>query len=94
MQVYSLLDQEASEVDKPKTPKEQQEVAIIDFTAASAAVLESAGNVSVKIKRHGKTSGEARCRYIMKVVLLLFTQPFSNVTVFTDYCITTSSIAI
>lgn len=65
IQVYSLLDQEGDETDaKPLTVEENKDVPILDFTAATAAVLENAGKVSVKIKRHGKTSGVARCRFV------------------------------
>lgn len=61
--VYDILDG-ASEQDEIQTvaPGERQDVPIFDFTAASAAVLESAGKVPVKIKRHGRMSGTARCR--------------------------------
>lgn len=61
--VYSLLDQETDEVDaKPATIEELTDVPIIDFAAATAAVMENAGRVTVKIKRHGKVTGTARCR--------------------------------
>lgn len=61
--VYSLLDQEGDQADgKLPTTEESKDVPILDFTAATAAVLENAGKVSVKIKRHGKTAGVARCR--------------------------------
>uniref|UniRef100_T1E1A7 Putative Na/Ca exchanger n=1 Tax=Cupiennius salei TaxID=6928 RepID=T1E1A7_CUPSA len=61
--VYSLLGQEGDQVDAPVPfPEEQKDVPILDFTAATAAVLENAGKVTIKIKRHGKTSGVARCR--------------------------------
>ncbi|KFM69896.1 Sodium/calcium exchanger 3, partial [Stegodyphus mimosarum] len=61
--VYNLLDQEGDQVDaKPAVPTEQKDIPMLDFTAATAAVMENAGRVTVKVKRHGKMSGTARCR--------------------------------
>ncbi|CAL1282585.1 unnamed protein product [Larinioides sclopetarius] len=61
--VYSLLGQEGDQIDsKPGVPEEQKDVPVLDFKAATAAVMENAGKVTVKVKRHGKTSGTARCR--------------------------------
>ncbi|GIY84985.1 hypothetical protein CEXT_375431, partial [Caerostris extrusa] len=61
--VYSLLGQEGDQVDgKSAAPEEQKDIPVLDFTAATVAVMENAGKVAVKVKRHGKTSGIARCR--------------------------------
>ncbi|KAF8770675.1 Sodium/calcium exchanger 2 like protein [Argiope bruennichi] len=61
--VYSLLGQEGDQVDsKAIAPEEQKDIPVLDFKAATAAVMENAGKVAVKVKRHGKTSGIARCR--------------------------------
>ncbi|XP_054721079.1 sodium/calcium exchanger 3-like [Uloborus diversus] len=61
--VYSLLDQETSETDsKPSKPEERSDIPVMDFAAATAAVMENAGKVNVKVRRHGNTSGVAKCR--------------------------------
>ncbi|KAG8195667.1 hypothetical protein JTE90_003812 [Oedothorax gibbosus] len=61
--VYSLLGQEGDQTDgKQVAPEEQRDIPVIDFAAATAAVMENAGKVTVKVKRHGKTSGIAKCR--------------------------------
>lgn len=63
LQVYSMLGQEGDKTDgKPVAPEEQKETPVLDFAAATAAVMENAGKVTVKVKRHGKTSGIAKCR--------------------------------
>lgn len=58
------MGQEGDQTDAAlAVPGESKDVPIFDFTAATAAVLENAGRVTIKIKRHGKTSGTARCRW-------------------------------
>ncbi|XP_015920946.1 sodium/calcium exchanger Calx [Parasteatoda tepidariorum] len=60
--VYSLLGKEDETDAKPAAPMEQKDIPMLDFVAATAAVMENAGKVAVKIRRHGKTTGIARCR--------------------------------
>lgn len=42
---------------------ERKDIAIVEFTAASCAIMENAGRVNVSIRRHGKINNQVSCKF-------------------------------
>ncbi|UYV61020.1 hypothetical protein LAZ67_1003136 [Cordylochernes scorpioides] len=62
-EVYdTILSDEEGKKLQTVAPDERKDIAIVEFQAATCAVMENAGHVEVVVRRHGKLTGAACCR--------------------------------
>ncbi|KAG1679731.1 Sodium/calcium exchanger 2 [Nymphon striatum] len=62
-EVYNAIENEDNHVVSNSVPiKDRKDVTIIEFNAASCAVMEDIGKVSIKVRRHGMLTNQVRCR--------------------------------
>ncbi|XP_022249769.1 sodium/calcium exchanger 3-like [Limulus polyphemus] len=62
-QVYqTILESEQGKQLKTVTPHEDKSVAVIEFNAATCAVVENVGRIAISIRRRGKISNQVSCR--------------------------------
>ncbi|XP_067128106.1 sodium/calcium exchanger Calx-like isoform X2 [Centruroides vittatus] len=57
-----LTDEEGKQL-RTVAKGERQDISIIEFTAASCAIMENAGRVNVSVRRHGKTNNKVSCKF-------------------------------
>uniref|UniRef100_A0A1W7RA49 Sodium/calcium exchanger 3 n=1 Tax=Hadrurus spadix TaxID=141984 RepID=A0A1W7RA49_9SCOR len=63
-EVYSAITEETDGKKLQTVAKgERKDVAIVEFSAASCAVMENAGKVEVMVKRHGKMNNIVECKF-------------------------------
>ncbi|UYV61021.1 hypothetical protein LAZ67_1003139 [Cordylochernes scorpioides] len=58
----TILSDEEGKKLQTVAPDERKDIAIVEFQAATCAVMENAGHVEVVVRRHGKLTGAACCR--------------------------------
>ncbi|KAG1679727.1 Sodium/calcium exchanger 2 [Nymphon striatum] len=62
--VYNAIENEDNHVVSNSVPiKDRKDVTIIEFNAASCAVMEDIGKVSIKVRRHGMLTNQVRCSW-------------------------------